>query len=157
MPLAGLSTLLMDVVDGGASVGFLAPMAGATAAAYWQEVAAALGPGLMLWVAEDGEQVVGAVQLAPAQRENGRHRAEVCKLFVRRSHRGRGVAARLLQALEAAAVEAGRSLLVLDTHAGSDAEAMYRRLGWQKAGEIPGYAASPDGQMHATALYFKQL
>lgn len=157
LPLAGLSDLLVDAVHGGASVGFLAPLAPETAAAYWQDVAASLGPGLLLWVAEEGEQVVGAVQLAPALRENGRHRAEVCKLFVRRSHRGRGVASRLMGALEAAAREDGRTLLVLDTQAGSDAEAVYRHLGWQRAGEIPAYAASPEGTLHATALYFKQL
>jgi GNAT superfamily N-acetyltransferase len=157
LPATGLSTLLIDAVHGGASVGFLAPLSAETAAAYWNEVAAALGPALMLWVAEDGGEVVGSVQLALAQKENGRHRAEVCKLFVRRSHRGRGVATRLMQALEAAAQEAGRTLLVLDTQAGSEAEAVYRHLGWQRAGEIPEYAASPDAALHATALYFKVL
>jgi GNAT superfamily N-acetyltransferase len=157
LPQPGLSDLLADAVHGGASVGFLAPLAPGTAAAYWHDVAASLGPGLLLWVAEDGDEVVGAVQLAPALRENGLHRAEVCKLFVRRTHRGRGVASRLMQTLEAAAREAGRTLLVLDTQAGSDAENVYRHLGWQKAGEIPAYARSPDGALHATALYFKRI
>jgi hypothetical protein len=88
LPQPGLSDLLADAVHGGASVGFLAPLAPGTAAAYWHDVAASLGPGLLLWVAEDGDEVVGAVQLAPALRENGLHRAEVCRsAWARDSHR----------------------------------------------------------------------
>lgn len=155
--LEGLCDLLADSVHGGASVGFLAPLARSTAERYWSGVFAALGEGLVLWIAQDGASVVGSVQLDPCPRDNGRHRAEVQKLFVRTSHRGRGVASRLLGELERFARASGRTLLVLDTQAGSHAEGVYRHLGWQRAGEIPGYAAAPDGVLHPTAYYFKAL
>jgi ribosomal protein S18 acetylase RimI-like enzyme len=155
--LGGLCDLLADSVHGGASVGFLAPLARSTAERYWSGVFAALREGLVLWVAQDGASVVGSVQLDPCRKDNGRHRAEVQKLFVRTSHRGRGVASRLLRELEHFARASGRTLLVLDTQAGSHAEGVYRHLGWQRAGEIPGYAAAPDGALHPTAYYFKAL
>jgi acetyltransferase len=155
--LPGLSALLIDAVHGGASVGFLAPLDRARADAYWREVFAGLGAASWLWVARQGTLVVGSVQLALGTRENGRHRAEVQKLFVLRSHRGRGVATQLMTVLEAAAREAGRTLLVLDTEAGSGAEAFYARHGWQRVGEIPDYAADPAGVLHPTALHYKRL
>ena len=155
--LDGLCELLIDSVHGGASVGFLAPLARSTAERYWSGVFQGLGEGLALWVAQDGARVAGSVQLDPCAKENGRHRAEVQKLFVRTSHRGRGVATRLLREVEDFARAAGRTLLVLDTQAGSHAEVVYRHLGWQRAGEIPGYAAAPDGALHPTAYYFKVL
>jgi len=51
----------------------------------------------------------------------------------------------------------GRSLLVLDTPSGSQAEAVYAHLGWQRAGEIPDYDACAEGRLHSTARYFKRL
>ena len=151
----GLSRLLVDCVDGGASVGFLAPLSTAAAARYWDGVLAALGPEHALWVARDGDGIIGSVQLALCPKENGLHRAEVQKLFVMRSHRRSGVAAQLMAELETFARAAGRTLLVLDTEADSGAEAFYRRLSWRRVGEIPGYARNPDGTLRATALYFK--
>lgn len=156
-PRAGLSALLVDTVDRGASVGFFAPMRTATADRYWEGVLRELGPALRLWVAEDDGAVVGSVQLALCERENGRHRADVQKLFVHGLHRGRGIASRLMAELEREARACGRSLLVLDTLAGSDAEAIYRHLGWVRAGEIPDFAAFPDGTLHPTAYYYKIL
>jgi len=156
-PIDELSALLRDSVDGGASVGFLAPLAPATAAEYWQRTLGALGPELALWVAEQDSRVVGAVQLSLCGKANGLHRAEVQKLFVLASHRGQGIAAKLMAALEAFARADGRTLLVLDTQAGSAAESVYRRLAWQRAGEIPDFAASPNGELRATALYYKRL
>ena len=153
----GLSRLLIDAVDGGASVGFLAPLAHETAAQYWASVFACLGRELHLWIAEQEGEVVGSVQLAPCGKENGRHRAEVQKLFVLASHRGRGIASRLMAEAEAFARTDGRSLLVLDTQVGSAAESLYRRLGWQRAGEIPMYAMTPAGEPHATVYYFKAI
>lgn len=152
-----LSRLLIDCVAGGASVGFLAPLPPATAATYWNKVAADLGPGLALWVAESEGTVVGSVQLSLCLKENGCHRAEVQKLFVHSAFRGQGIASRLMAAVESFAREQGRSLLVLDTQAGSHAETVYRHLGWTRLGEIPNYARSPDGTLHATAYYFKEL
>lgn len=153
----GLRELLIDSVDGGASVGFLAPLGAAEADRYWQGVAAELGTGLWLWIAHADDQVLGSVQLAPCGKANGRHRAEVQKLMVHSRLRGRGLARQLMQAAEQAARADARSLLVLDTQAGSNAETVYQRLGWQRAGEIPGYAAQPDGQLRATAYYYKML
>jgi GNAT superfamily N-acetyltransferase len=153
----GLAELLRDVVEGGASVGFLAPLEIARAQAYWQGVFAALGPHLMLWIAREAGRVVGSVQLAPSPRDNSRHRAEVQKLMVLSSHRGRGIASRLLATAEERARASGRTLLVLDTLAGSDAEPVYRHLGWQRAGEIPDYAATPWGDLQPTVYYYKKL
>lgn len=155
--LGELSTLLIDSVQNGASVGFLAPLPASRAIAYWEDVFASLGVGLVLWVAEQGEQVVGSVQLSLCQKENGRHRAEVQKLFVLKAFRGQGIASKLLADLESFARADGRTLLVLDTQTGSPAEGVYRHLGWQRAGDIPGYTTTPDGTLCATTYYFKPL
>lgn len=155
--IAPLSALLRDAVHGGASVGFLAPLDEGRAGAYWQRVFQAVGEGLHLWVAELDGEVVGTVQLELCTRENGRHRAEVQKLLVLSSQRGRGIAARLMQAAEAQAVAMGRTLLVLDTQSGSKAEAVYRHLGWTVAGQVPEYAASPDGTLQPTTCFYKRL
>lgn len=155
--LDGLAALLADAVDGGASVGFLAPLEYDAAMHYWAHTAASLDHDLRLWVAEQGDDVLGSVQLALCGRDNGRHRAEVQKLFVLRSARGHGIASKLMAAVEEHARAAGRSLLVLDTQAGSTAESIYQHLGWRKVGEIPRYAASPDGVLRATAYYYKEL
>lgn len=155
--LPSLCDLLIDAVDDGASVGFLAPLTRERATEYWAQVLSGLGSGSCLWVAEADGAAVGSVQLSPSGKENGRHRAELQKLFVRTSHRGRGIAARLMSVAESHARSLRRSLLVLDTQAGSAAESVYRHLGWQRAGEIPDYAASPDGRLHPTAYYYKRL
>lgn len=152
----GLCALLIDAVDHGASVGFLAPLAVQTAARYWEQALSFLGTSLYLWVAQSEGVVVGSVQLLPSEKENGLHRAEIQKLLVLKSHRGQGIASQLMQQAEAFARSKDRTLLVLDTQAGSTAESVYRQLGWQKAGEIPGYAAAPDGELQATAYYFKR-
>ena len=156
-PRTGLRELLVDTVDRGASVGFFAPMQSATADRYWDDVLARLNPALLLWVAEDDGTVVGSVQLALCERENGRHRADVQKLFVHGDHRGRGIASKLMADLDAAARVRDRSLLILDTLAGSKAEAVYRHLGWTRAGAIPDFAAFPDGTLHPTVYYYKIL
>lgn len=157
-PREALAALLSDVVDGGASIGFLSPLAEAEALAYWDGVLGALGPGLALWVAEgEAGQAVGTVQLAPCLKPNGRHRAEVQKLQVHPAARGLGLASRLMAEVEAHALRAGIRLLVLDTEAGSTAERVYAQLGWQRTGEIPDYALTPDGRPHATAVWFKRL
>jgi len=156
-PRAELAALLVDTVDRGASVGFFAPMRTATADEYWNDVLAQLGAERLLWVAETDGVVVGSVQLELCERENGRHRADVKKLFVHGLHRGRGIASMLMAELEKQARANGRSLLVLDTLAGSAAESVYRHLGWSRVGEIPEFAAFPDGTLHPTAYYYKIL
>lgn len=155
--LEPLCELLTDAVHDGASVGFLAPLARATAREYWRAVLSSLGEGLCLWIAELDGSVAGSVQLVPCLKENGRHRAEIHKLLVASEHRGRGIASALMAAAESHAAEIGCSLLVLDTLAGTQAELVYRHLGWCRVGEIPEYAATPDGTLHPTVLYYKSL
>jgi acetyltransferase len=155
--LEGLSELLIDIVDGGASVGFLAPMSRETARGYWEKILDAVGPSLKLWVAEVEGKVVGSVQLALCEKENAPHRADLQKLFVMSACRGQGISSRLLDELERYARSAGRTLLVLDTEQGSLAETVYQRFGWQRAGAIPGFALTPHGKMHATVYYYKTL
>lgn len=152
-----LAELLIDAVHSGASVGFLAPLAMATAQDYWRGVLHSVGESLLLWVAELDGRIVGSVQLALCEKENGRHRGEVQKLFVHRSARGHGIATQLMAAAEAEARHRNRTLLVLDTLLGSQAEEVYLHLGWTRAGEIPQYAAAPDGEIFPTVVYFKAL
>jgi ribosomal protein S18 acetylase RimI-like enzyme len=152
--LRQLTRLLVVVVDDGASIGFLPPLAPAEARAYWRGV---LGPGVVLLVAEGDEGIVGTVQLHCALRPNGRHRAEVAKLMVHPTVRRQGVARRLMAAIEDAARAAERRLLVLDTREGDPANGLYRSLGYTEAGRIPGYALSGDGGADATVIYYKQL
>jgi acetyltransferase len=153
----GLCELLVDAVDGGASIGFLAPFAQSRAREYWSDVFREMPGGLALWIAEEQGKVVGTIQLNPCRKDNAPHRAEVQKLFVLGSQRGRGIASKLLAEVEAFARADGRTLLVLDTEKASVAESVYRRRGWQRAGEIPNYALTPSGAMHSTVYYYKLL
>ncbi len=104
-----------------------------------------------------GRSLVGAVQLAPCLKENGRHRAELQKLFVHTAHRGLGIGSALIAQAEADAARSGISLLVLDTLRDSHAERVYGHLGWVRAGEIPDYAATPDGVLHPTVYFYKVI
>ncbi|MFJ8149495.1 GNAT family N-acetyltransferase [Streptomyces sp. NPDC096048] len=156
--LEELADLLTDTVEGGASVGFLAPLDRADAVAWWRERAAAVAAGrLAVWVAHEGGRVLGTVSLALPDKPNSRHRAELVKLMVSGAARGRGLGRRLLTAAEEAAAAAGLTLLHLDTETGSPAEHLYRSTGWTRAGTIPDYAADPGGQLRPTTLYFKQV
>lgn len=155
--LGPLSGLLQDAVHGGASVGFLAPLAPEAARQYWQDVFRTLDSDRLLWVAERDGQLLGTVQLMSCARDNGRHRAEVQKLLVHTQARGQGVAGSLMRAAEGEARAQGLRLLVLDTLRGSQAEQVYGHLGWQRAGEVPDYAAAPDGALFPTVIFFKQL
>lgn len=154
-----LAEVLVDCVHGGASVSFMAPLAADKALAFWRSVADGLARGdRVLLVAEDGEdRIVGTVQLVFAAPENQPHRADIAKMLVHRRARRRGVAAQLLAAAEAAAREAGRFVLVLDTVTGGDAERLYARAGWQRVGEVPHFALMPDGAPCATTFFCKDL
>lgn len=156
---SGLADLLMDVVAGGASVGFLPPLGAEDASAYWDSVAEALeGGGRRLWIARAADGgLVGAVQLDLASQANGGHRAEVIKLMVLSSARRRGLGRLLMEAAEAESRRLGRTTLVLDTRQGDPSEALYRGMGWKPAGTIPRYARSADGTLHTTAFYYKLL
>ena len=158
--VAALTDGLLDCVDGGASVSFMAPLARGTADAFWRGVADGVAAGdRLLLVAEDGPggEVLGTVQVVFARPANQPHRADVAKMLVRRSARRRGVGARLMRAAEDAARGAGRTLLVLDTVAGSDAERLYARLGWVRVGVVPDYALWPDGRPCDTTFFYKSL
>ncbi len=156
----GLADVLLDVVEGGASVGFLAPLSRVRAVDFWREALASAGRGeRILLVAEDAGsgEIVGTVQVVLAMPENQLHRADVAKMQVHRRARRRGVGEALMRAAEDAAREAGRTLLVLDTVTGSDAERLYARLGWTRCGEIPGYALWPRGGLCSTTVFYRQL
>lgn len=154
-----LADLLLDCVEGGASVSFMWPLPRERAIAFWRGVADGVRAGeRVLLVAEDAAgQLVGTVQLVVAQPDNQPHRADVAKMLVHRSARRRGLARRLLVAVEQAAREEGKTVLVLDTVTGGDAERLYARGGWQPVGSIPNYALMPDGRRCATTYFHKQL
>ncbi|MEV0012057.1 GNAT family N-acetyltransferase [Streptomyces sp. NPDC051840] len=153
-----LAALLIEAVDGGASVGFLAPLDRTTAAAWWRERAAAVESGShRIWVARDDQRVAGTISLVRQPLPNARHRAEIAKLVVRPSARGRGVGRALLDAAERSAAAEGLTLLVLDTETGSDAERLYRSAGWTACGSVPDYAADPYGTLRATTFYYRTL
>ncbi|MFF4029141.1 GNAT family N-acetyltransferase [Streptomyces sviceus] len=153
-----LADLLLDTVDGGASIGFLAPMDRAAAVAWWKERVGAVAAGhLAVWAAYDGRRAVGTVSLAFPDKPNSRHRAELVKLMVHRDARGQGLGRRLLGTAENAARSAGITLLHLDTETDSPAERLYGSAGWTRAGVIPDYAADPAGVLRPTTLYYKRL
>ncbi|MFJ8647431.1 GNAT family N-acetyltransferase [Streptomyces sp. NPDC093546] len=155
----GLAALLVDAVDSGASVGFLAPLSPAEAASWWRAAAEETERGIRtVWASYGPDGAVsGVISLVRAGMPNQPHRADIAKLLVHRAARGRGLGRRLLETAERAAAAEGRTLLVLDTETGSGAEALYRKAGWTRAGSIPGYALTPDGVPHPTTYYYKVL
>jgi GNAT superfamily N-acetyltransferase len=156
--IQGLSDVLIDCVEGGASVSFMLPIARSTADAFWRAVAAGVERGeRILVVAENmAGQVIGTVQIILAQVENQPHRADIAKMLVHRRARRHGVGAALLAAAESEALRAGKTLLVLDTASG-DAERLYAKLGWQRCGVIPGYALLPGGGLCDTTFFYRTL
>lgn len=157
--LSGLNEVLIACVAGGASVSFMHPLSVDKASRFWREVAADVARRQrVVLVAEDERQnIIGTVQLITGQPENQPHRADVAKLLVHPQARRRGVAQRLMLALEAAALAAEKSVLVLDTATGSDAEMLYQNLGWQRVGELPKYALMPDGEFCSTSFYYRHI
>ncbi|MEU9340072.1 GNAT family N-acetyltransferase [Streptomyces sp. NPDC048278] len=156
-----LAELLADTVNGGASVGFIAPFDRERAVAWWRERVAAVAAGqLAVWAALDGAgRTVGTVGLAfpyPGK-PNSPHRAELVKLMVHRDARGQGIGRGLLTVAEEAAAGAGITLLHLDTETDSPAERLYRSAGWTRAGVIPDYALDPAGVLRPTTLYYKHV
>jgi GNAT superfamily N-acetyltransferase len=156
--LPKLAALLQNAVESGASIGFLTPFSHEDAMAYWQEVVPALqGTQRILLIAREGRDIAGTVQLDLAGRPNGSHRAEVAKLMVHTTHRGRGIAKALMNAIEHEARLAGRTTLILDTREGDPSEQLYLKLGYSRAGTIPEYARSSDGSLHTTVFMYKLL
>lgn len=155
--LQQLAELLIDCVEGGASVSFMQPLSMPKALAFWRRLAESAARGeRVLLVAEDATGIVGTVQLVLDQPENQPHRADVAKMLVHRRGRRRGCGEALMQAAEQAAREAGKTLLVLDTASG-DAERLYVRCGWQRCGTIPGYALWPRGGPCDTTFFYRVL
>lgn len=154
-----LADVLIDCVEGGASVSFMLPISRDTALNFWGGVAQGVARGeRILLVAEDAAgRIVGTVQIVTAQPENQPHRADIAKMLVSRHARRKGVAARLMAAADEAAREAGKTVLVLDTVTGGDAERLYQRAGWQRVGAVPNYALMPDGAFCGTTFYYKEL
>jgi GNAT superfamily N-acetyltransferase len=156
--IAGLCDLLIDCVDGGASVSFMHPMTRAKADDFWRSMAASVARSERLVLAAEDETgaIVGTVQVVFSRAENQPHRADVAKMLVHRRARRHGIGALLLETAERNALAAGKTLLVLDT-ASDDAERLYERQGWKRVGRIPEYALMPDGAPCATTVYYKTL
>ena len=153
-----LSAILVDAVAHGASVNFMAGFAAPDGHAFWQAQLPGLASGeKRLLVADEGSRLVGTVMLMFAPQPNAPHRAEIGKMLVRSDARRRGLGARLLAAAEAAAIEAGRTLLMLDTESGSAGDRLYRRCGWTALGAVPDHAFRPDGRLAETTLFYKTL
>jgi GNAT superfamily N-acetyltransferase len=155
--MRGLSEVLIDCVEGGASVGFMHPLTPERALKFWRRIADDVERGARaLLVAEDAAGIVGTVQVVLEQPENQPHRADISKMLVHRRARRRGIGAALMRAAEDAARRAGKSLLVLDTASG-DADRLYARLGWTLVGIVPDFALWPTGGFCSTRFYYRKL
>jgi ribosomal protein S18 acetylase RimI-like enzyme len=153
-----LADLLIDAVDSGASIGFMPPVGKENALAYWRDVIAAMRTGRrLLLAAMDGELLQGSVQMDLELRANGNHRAEVIKLFVHRRARRRGIARALMLEVESTARCLGRTLLLMDTRKGGEAEKTCESLGYIRYGEVPKYARSGNGELDASVFFYHQL
>jgi GNAT superfamily N-acetyltransferase len=153
-----LANVLIDCVEGGASVSFMHPLSRDRAVAFWRRVARGVATGeRAVLVAEDGQGLCGTVQLVLDQPENQPHRADLAKMLVSRRARRQGLGEALMRAAETTARECGKTLLVLDAVTGGDAARLYEHLGWERVGVIPGYALMPDGALCDTTVYYRNL
>jgi GNAT superfamily N-acetyltransferase len=158
--IGALSAVLIDCVEGGASVSFMSPLTQERADAFWQGVAEGVAAGeRILLVAQDSSSgmIIGTVQVILKQPENQPHRADIAKMLVHNQARRRGIGAALMRAAEEAAARAGKTVLVLDTVTGGDAERLYERVGWVRSGIIPNYALWPKGGFCDTTVFYKQI
>ena len=156
--LDGLAAVLADCVDGGASVGYLTPFSHDEARQVYETYAVEVEHGRRLLLAAflDGE-VVGTVQVVYAPHPNQPHRADIARMLVHRSARRRGIGQQLMERAEQEAKAEGKTVLVLDTVTGDDADRLYQRLGWSRVGVIPDYALYPDGRPCATTVFWKAV
>ena len=153
-----LADVLIDCVEGGASVSFMLPLTRERALQFWQKVAAEAAAGeRILIVAEDAGGICGTVQLILSLPENQPHRAEVAKMLVHRRMRRQGVGAALMRAAAEEARASGRTLLVLDTVTGGNGARLYEKLGWVRVGEVPRFALFPQGGFCGTTFYYRDL
>ena len=154
-----LADVLIDCVEGGASVGYMLPLSREKALGFWRGVAEGVARNeRVLLIAENrAGEILGTVQLIVAQPDNQPHRADVGKMLVCRKARRQGIAQRLMAAVEDVARDEGKSVLVLDTVTGGAAEGLYEKAGWQRVGVVPKYALMPDGEFCATTIYYRHL
>jgi len=152
--IKALASLLINVVDDGASIGFLSPLSEKKAISYWRE---AIEEHVKLWIATYNNVICGTIQLQLCTKENGLHRAEVAKLIVHSEYRRLGIAKKLLESAEQGARINNRTLLVLDTREGDPSNMLYLKAGYIKAGKIPQFALSSNGQLDATVIYYKTI
>jgi len=153
-----LADVLIDCVEGGASVSFMHPLSRDRAVAFWRRVAQGVAAGeRALLIAEDAQGICGTVQLAFDLPENQPHRADLSKMLVHRRARRQGLGTALLRAAETTARECGKTLIVLDAVTGGDAARLYERVGWTRVGDIPGYALFPQGGLCSTTVYYRTL
>lgn len=156
--VAQLADVLIDCVEGGASVSFVLPLTQERAVAFWTKVAAGAAAGeRVVLIAEDAHGICGTVQLILDLPENQPHRADVAKMLVHRRARRRGLGEALMRAAEVEAKKRGRTLLVLDAVTGGDASRLYEKLGWIKVGDVPRFALMPDGAECGTTYYYRDL
>jgi ribosomal protein S18 acetylase RimI-like enzyme len=152
--LEELSLLLMDVVNLGASVGFLAPLSLEDAKEFWSKV---LSDEVILFVGKVDGKIIGTIQLHLCMKQNGKHRAEIAKLLVQPNVRRMGIGKALMETAERRAVEEKRSIIILDTRAGEVSNLLYKSKGYIEAGRIPKYAESTEGGLHDTVIYYKNI
>jgi GNAT superfamily N-acetyltransferase len=153
-----LADVLIDCVEGGASISFMLPLTRERAVGFWRRVADGVPRGeRALLIAEDTDGVCGTVQLILDLPENQPHRADLAKMLVHRRARRRGLGAGLMKAAESMARDCGRTLLVLDAVTDGDAARLYKSLGWVRVGDIPNYALMPDGAPCATTYFYRDL
>jgi GNAT superfamily N-acetyltransferase len=153
-----LGAVLLDCVEGGASIGFMASLIRGEAREFYDFVCGEVASGRrILLAAFAGDELVGTVQVLLAALPNGMHRGEIAKMLVRRSARRQGVASALIERAEGEARGAGKTLLVLDAVTDGAAARLYAQLGWTRVGEVPGFALFPDGALCSTTYFYKQL
>jgi GNAT superfamily N-acetyltransferase len=156
--LEQLADVLVDCVEGGASVSFMAPFPHAEALTFFRKVAASVAAGdTVLLAAQLDGKIVGTVQLGLDTPPNQSHRADIKKMLVQRSARGHGIGAALMAAVEEQARRRGRWLVVLDTVPGENGHRLYLRAGWTQTGLVPDYALFPDGRLCDTVIMWKRL
>lgn len=156
--IEGLADVLVDCVEGGASISFMLPFPRSRAIDFWKKVAVDVEAGRrILLIAEDDRGICGTVQLHCDLPENQPHRADLCKMLVHRRARRRGIGEALMRAAEDVACRAGRTLLVLDAVTDGEAARLYERLGWVRVGDIPSFALYPDGRPVGTTYYYRDL
>jgi GNAT superfamily N-acetyltransferase len=161
--LADFAALLVDAVAHGASVNFMAGFDEAQAKTYWLKQISGLAAGDRVWLvaedlaAENSGRLVGTVMCVFFGQPNQPFRAEVSKMLVHSSMRKRGIGAELMRAVEAAALGAGKSHLLLDTETGSSGDRLYRRMGWTPLGILPRMGYAPNGRLTDATVFFKEL